>query len=154
MLGAAVFISVLGVNYFLSRYLLEDYIGDLARTTASSTVRKLETVFSSVATSADALASVVSTTGISEKQIREAIRAFMKTSNTIFGMTVALEPHVLQQNIGRFSPYYYRKDGGLASPIWPPQTTTTRNGTGTRNPKPLTSRCGANPTSTPVAVAY
>ena len=114
LLGAAVFISVLGVNYFLSRYLLEDYIGDLARTTASSTVRKLETVFSSVATSADALASVVSTTGISEKQIREAIRAFMKTSNTIFGMTVALEPHVLQQNIGRFSPYYYRKDGGLA----------------------------------------
>ena len=51
ILGAVIFITVLGANYILSRSLLEEYVGELARTTAASTVKEIETVFSSVATS-------------------------------------------------------------------------------------------------------
>ena len=36
ILGTAVFIAVLGTNYLLSRNLLEEYIGYLARSTATS----------------------------------------------------------------------------------------------------------------------
>ena len=109
LFGTLVFVTVLGANYFLSRNLLEEYIGELARATASSTVREIETVFTTVATNADSLASVVTKADINEPQIHDAIKAFLKTNADIFGMTVALEPHVLHENIGEFSPYYYRE---------------------------------------------
>jgi sigma-B regulation protein RsbU (phosphoserine phosphatase) len=107
-LGTMIFIAVLGTNYFLSRHLLEEYVGELARTAAASTVKEIETVFSSVATSADSLAAVVTKADISERQIQDSIRAFLKINPDIYGMTVALEPNVLHQDIGEFSPYYYR----------------------------------------------
>ena len=113
ILGTVVFITVLGANYFLSRNLLEEYIGHLARSTASSTVNEIETVFSSVATSADSLATIVAKADISEEQIKGSIRAFIKINRDIYGMTVALEPHVLHQGIGEFSPYYFREEDKL-----------------------------------------
>jgi len=113
ILGTVVFVSVLSVNYFLSRNLLEEYVGELARTTASSTVKEIETVFSSVATSADSLAAIVTRTDISKQQIQDSIRAFLKINPDIYGMTVALEPGVLHAGIGEFSPYYYRKGNAL-----------------------------------------
>lgn len=112
-LGAVIFISVLSANYFLSRFLLEDYVADLARTTTSSTVRKIETVFQTVSTNADSLASVISKSDTSEKQIHQTIRAFLDTNSHIFGMTVALEPQTMIESLGNFSPYYYRKDGDI-----------------------------------------
>ncbi|MBT8128791.1 MAG: SpoIIE family protein phosphatase, partial [Gammaproteobacteria bacterium] len=108
ILGTVVFITVLGVNYILSRNLLDEYAGELARTTAASTVIEIETVFNSVATSADSLAAVVSRADISEQQIQESIRAFLKINPDIFGMTVALEPNLLHKDIGEFAPYFYR----------------------------------------------
>ena len=112
-LGAVIFISVLSANYFLSRFLLEDYVADLARTTTSSTVRKIETVFHTVSTNADSLASVISKSDASEKQIHQTIKAFLDTNSHIFGMTVALEPQTMIESLGNFSPYYYRKDGDI-----------------------------------------
>ena len=108
ILGAVIFITVLGANYILSRSLLEEYVGELARTTAASTVKEIETVFSSVATSADSLAAVVTRSDISEQQIQDSIRAFLKINPDIFGMTVALEPNLLHEDIGEFAPYFYR----------------------------------------------
>jgi sigma-B regulation protein RsbU (phosphoserine phosphatase) len=113
IIGTFVFVTVLGANYFLSRNLLEEYIGHLARASAASTVNKIETVFSSVATSADSLATIVTRADISEEQIKDSIRALMKINRDIYGMTVALEPHVLHKDIGEFSPYYYRDDKQL-----------------------------------------
>ncbi len=113
LLGTIVFVAVLGTNYFLSRNLLEDYVGELARSTASSTVKEIETIFSTVATNADSLASVVTKMDISEEQIHSSIKAFLKTNPSIYGMSVALEPHVLHENIGEFSPYYFKGDTGF-----------------------------------------
>ncbi len=113
-LGTLIFIAVLSTNYFLSRFLLEDYVSDLAKTKTSSTVRKIETTFNTVSSNADSLASVISTSDITEKQIHQTINAFLKTNTDIFGMTVALEPHTLIDSIGDFSPYYYRKGGSIA----------------------------------------
>jgi sigma-B regulation protein RsbU (phosphoserine phosphatase) len=113
ILGAVVFITVLGANYLLSRNLMEEYVGDLARTAAASTVKEIETVFSSVATSADSLAAIVSRADISEQPIQDSIRAFLKINPDIYGMTVALEPNILQADIGEFAPYYYRNDDEL-----------------------------------------
>jgi len=113
-LGTLIFIAVLSTNYFLSRFLLEDYVSDLAKTKTSSTVRKIETTFNTVSSNADSLASVISTSDITEKQIHQTINAFLKTNTDIFGMTVALEPHTLIDSIGDFSPYYYRKENGIA----------------------------------------
>ena len=112
-IGTVVFITVLAANYFLSRNLLEEYIGYLARSTAASTVNEIETVFSSVATSADSLATIVTKADISEEQIKGSIRALMKINRDIYGMTVALEPRVLHKDIGEFSPYYFRDDDAL-----------------------------------------
>lgn len=109
-----IFIVVLGVNYYLSRLLLDDYVSALAKNTASSTVKKIETIFHGVASNADALASVVSTTKVSEKQIHQIIKAFLDTNEAIFGMTIALEPHRLIKTLGDFSPYYFRVDDNLA----------------------------------------
>ena len=114
VLGALVFISVLTANYWLSRDLLENYVGELARTAAASTVNRIEAVFSSVATSADALAAIVVKADISEEQIQDSIRAFMKINPDLYGMTVALEPEVLHPNIGEFSPYYFRQGNDLS----------------------------------------
>lgn len=113
LLGTTVFITVLGANYFLSRNLLEEYIGYLARSAASSTANEIEAVFSSAATSADSLATIITRADISEEQIKASIRAFMKINSDIYGMTVALEPNVLHENIGEFSPYYFRDSNGL-----------------------------------------
>ena len=113
-LGALIFIAVLSANYFLSRLLLEDYVNELALSTTSSTVKKIETKLDTVMTSADALASVVSSTDISSKQIHQTINAFLDANGQIFGMTVALEPNILFEKTGDFSPYYYRKDDDVA----------------------------------------
>ena len=112
-LGAFVLITILGVNYLLSRVLLNYYVENLTRATASSTVRKIETIFNTVSTSADALASIISTSDISDKQIHQTIKAFINSNTSIFGMTVALEPHTLKKFIGNYSPYYYRKENKL-----------------------------------------
>ena len=114
ILGAIVFIAVLSANYLLSRNLLEEYVGELARTAASSTVKEIEAVFSSVATSANSLSAIVTRADISEQQIQDSIRAFLKINPDIYGMTVALEPGVLHADIGEFSPYYFR-DGNTLS---------------------------------------
>jgi sigma-B regulation protein RsbU (phosphoserine phosphatase) len=114
LLGTLIFIGVLGANYVLSRNLLEQYVGELARTTAASTVNEIESVFSSVATSADSLAAIVVKADISEQQIQDAIRAFLKINPDIYGMAVALEPNVLQTDIGQFAPYYFRNDSSLS----------------------------------------
>ncbi|MBE9561051.1 MAG: SpoIIE family protein phosphatase [Proteobacteria bacterium] len=113
-LGALILVSVLAANYFLSRHLLDYYVENLTKTTASSTVRKIETIFKAVATSADSLSSIVSTSDITEKQIHQTIKAFINTNTSIFGMTVALEPHTLITPLGDFSPYYYRDGNKLA----------------------------------------
>ncbi len=113
ILGTAVFMTVLAANYFLSRNLLEEYIGHLARSTATSTVKEVEAVFRSVATSADALAAIVTKADISKEQIKDSIRAMLKINPNIYGMTVALEPYTLHQDIGEFSPYYFRDSGRL-----------------------------------------
>ena len=113
VLGTLVFMTVLGANYLLARGLLEEYVGELARTAAASTVNEIETVFSSVATSADSLAAIITKADISEAQIEDSIRAMLKINRNIYGMTVALEPYVLHKDIGEFSPYYFRDDGSL-----------------------------------------
>jgi sigma-B regulation protein RsbU (phosphoserine phosphatase) len=112
--GALLFVSVLATNYFLSRDLLKSYVGELARTTAASTVYELATVLNSVSENADALASLVSKVELDAPRIRASIRAMLANDEYIFGMAVALEPHLLYTGIGRFSPYYYRKDGAFA----------------------------------------
>ena len=113
-LGALILITVLSTNYFLSRLLLDDYVENLTRATASSTVHKIETIFNAVATSADSLSSIVSTSDITNKQIHQTIKAFINTNSSIFGMTVALEPHTLMESLGDYSPYYYRNESKLA----------------------------------------
>ncbi len=112
-LGTAVFLSVLAVNYWLSRSLLEDYVGELARTAAASTVSEIEAVFSTAATSADSLAAIVTKADIGEEQVQSTIRALLKINTDIYGMTVALEPHGLHPEISEFSPYYFRRGNVL-----------------------------------------
>ena len=109
-LSAVVFISVLSSNYILSRQLLEEYVSTLAKTTAAATASKLESVFDNVASNADSLAAVVASSQLDEQQIQQTLKSFLDSSPSIFGMTVALEPHTLIPALGDFSPYYYRAD--------------------------------------------
>lgn len=108
-----IFIVVLTSNYFLSRLLLEDYVADLAKTTSTSTVVKIEKLFNTVEANADSLAAVVSTPEITKKQIHQIIKAFLKTNADIFGMTVALEPNTLLHSMSNFAPYYYKKENKI-----------------------------------------
>lgn len=112
-LGTIIFITVLSTNYFLSRLLLQEYASELAKTTASSTVQKIEAVFHIIASDTDSLASVISTSEITEKQIHQTLKAFLNSNKDIFGMTVALEPNTLIISASDFSPYYYRKAGKI-----------------------------------------
>jgi sigma-B regulation protein RsbU (phosphoserine phosphatase) len=113
-LGAIIFIAVLSTNHNLSRLLLDEYVEDIAKTAASSTVRKIETLFNTVSSNADSLASVISKSDVTEKQIHQTIKAFLKTNSDIFGMAVALEPDTLIDSLGDYSPYYYRKENSIA----------------------------------------
>ena len=112
-LGALIFIAVLATNYFLSRFLLEDYVADLAKTTNSSTVAKIETIFNTVEANTDSLAAVISTSDVTKNQVQQMIKAFLKTNADIFGMTVALEPNTLIDSADDFSPYYYKKENKI-----------------------------------------
>lgn len=113
-LSAAILIAVLSANYFLSRLLIEEYVRDLAKAKASSTVGKIETIFNAASTNADSLAAVISANDYTEEQIHQTIKAFLKTDIDIFGMAVALEPHSLIETAADFSPYYYRKGDAFA----------------------------------------
>ncbi len=113
-LGTLIFIAVLAANYYKSLSLLEDDVEDLTKEKAISTVREIEAVFSAAATSADTLSSIVSTSDTTAAQIHKTIKAFINTNQSIFGMTVALEPLSLLKNQGDYSPYYYGKKNELA----------------------------------------
>jgi sigma-B regulation protein RsbU (phosphoserine phosphatase) len=113
LLGALVFISVLSVNYYHSHRLIDSYVEKLARSDAASTVRKIESTINTVATNADSLASVIANTRIDDDQIHQAIKSFLTINPAIFGMTVALEPNILNFNHDGFSPYYFRKNSSL-----------------------------------------
>ncbi len=106
--------AVLSANYFLSRHLLEDYVERLAKKTAVSTVQKVDRVLHSVSSNADSLAAAVSAPDITEKHIREMIKAFVQNNSEVFGMAVALEPDVLLKSPGDFAPYFYKKDNDIA----------------------------------------
>ncbi len=113
-LGALILIAILSANYFLSRLLLDYYVEDLTTATATSTVRKIETIFNSVAISASTLASTVTTTRATDNQTHQMLKAFIQANNSIFGMTVALQPHTLHKSLAAYSPYYYRDNKTLA----------------------------------------
>jgi len=108
-LAALVLMSVLGLNYLLSRFLLEEYVDSLSRATASSTVRKIETIFNTVSISADSLSSLVSSVDINDQQIQQTIKTFINTNNAIFGMAVALEPNKILESRTNYSSYFYRE---------------------------------------------
>jgi sigma-B regulation protein RsbU (phosphoserine phosphatase) len=112
-LGALIFIAVLGANYYLSLVLLEDNVEDLTREKALSTVRKIETIFSSAAISADSLSTIVSTSGSSDQQIQQTIKAVINANPSIYGMTVALEPGTPINPYHEYSPYYYGEKNKL-----------------------------------------
>ncbi len=113
-LGTLVFIAVLSTNYFLSRHLLENYVEQLAKKTALTTVQRVNTVLHSVSTSADSLAAVVTTPDISKKHIKQMTKAFVEHNTEIFGMAVALENDVITDSPGDFAPYFYRQDHDIA----------------------------------------
>ena len=112
-LGTLIFIAVLITNYFLSRALLDDYVEKLARAATSSTVDQIESVFIRAEANADSLASVTAMSGITENEIHQTIKALLPINSKTFGMTVALEPHLLIDTLGDFSPYYYKKGDEL-----------------------------------------
>lgn len=109
-LSAIIFLAVLSSNYIMSRQLLENYVGQLAKKTAASTALKLESTFQNVASNVNAIASVITTANTSEHHIKQTINAFLSSSPKIFGMAVALEPNILIPSLSNFSPYYYRQD--------------------------------------------
>ena len=113
-LGTLIFIAVLGTNYYLSLRLLEDDVEDITKEKALSTVREIETVFSAAAISANSLSSIISTSGTSDLQIHQTIKSVINTNTSIYGMTVALEPHTLINSLGDYSPYYYGEKNRLA----------------------------------------
>lgn len=112
-LGAIIFIAVLSANYILSRFLLADYVSELAKTKASSTVYEIANKLQTVVTSAESLSAIISNSDLTEKQIHQTIQAFLSTDTGVFGMTVALEPGILNKSLENFSPYYYRKDNTI-----------------------------------------
>lgn len=107
-LGALILITVLSMNYYLSRVLLDNYIERLTSTTASASVRKIETIFNSATISAQSLAATVSATQVTNQQIQQMIAAFIDANPVIFGMAVALEPDTLKKSQAAYAPYYYR----------------------------------------------
>ena len=113
-LGTLIFIAVLGTNYYLSLRLLEDGVEDITKEKALSTVREIETVFSAAAISANSLSSIISTSGTSDLQIHQTIKSVINANTSIYGMTVALEPHTLINSLGDYSPYYYGEKNRLA----------------------------------------
>ena len=112
-LGALIFLVVLITNYFLSRSLLDSYVEKLASAATSSTVEQIESVFNRAETNANSLASVVAIAGTTEAEIHKAIQALLPINARTFGMTVALEPNTLIDDLGDFSPYYYKQGDEL-----------------------------------------
>jgi sigma-B regulation protein RsbU (phosphoserine phosphatase) len=113
LLGAIVFISILGANYYHSHNLIDSYIEKLARSNAASTVREIESTINVAASNADALSSIIANTDINDKQVHQAIKSFLGENPDIFGMAVALEPGVSGISSGEFSPYYFRSGDAL-----------------------------------------
>ena len=108
LLGVLIFSVVLSSNYYLTRNLLKDYIQELASQAVSSSQHEIETIFNTVATGAESLAMLAANEDLTERQIHRSIKNLITTHPNIYGMTVALEPHVLRQELAEFSPYYYR----------------------------------------------
>ena len=113
-LGSLVFLSVLSVNYYLSRQLLEDYVKQLAISTINTAVTHIESVLQSVSSSADALALQVEANGFDKQRTLSSIQTSVLANADVYGMTVALEPGVIEpgvidEPVTGFAPYYYRK---------------------------------------------
>lgn len=117
-LGSLVFISVLGVNYYSSRQVLEDYVKDLAIATIQTAVNDTGSVLDSVANSAETLSSLVQSSlvqsgdikpgDIDKQGVLTTIQAVVRANPDVYGMTVALEPGVIDGTKTGFAPYYYR----------------------------------------------
>jgi len=112
-LGSLVFLSVLSVNYYLSRQLLEEYVRDLAISTINTAVSNIEAVLLSVSDSADTLALQVKANGFQEQNTLNSIQTSILANPDVYGMTVALEPGIIDGAVAGFAPYYYRKDDEL-----------------------------------------
>jgi sigma-B regulation protein RsbU (phosphoserine phosphatase) len=112
-LGSLVFISVLSVNYYLSRQLLEEYVRDLAISTINTAVSNIESVLLSVSDSADTLALQVKLNDFQEENTLNSIQTSILANPDVYGMTVALEPGIVDGAVAGFAPYYYRKNDKL-----------------------------------------
>jgi len=108
-----IFVVVLATNYFLSRYLLEDYVERLANKTVDSTVQNVDTVLHSISSNTDSLAAQLSEPDITRKHIQQMIKVLVLNNRDIFGMTVALEPRTLNRDDNPFASYYFRNGNAI-----------------------------------------
>jgi sigma-B regulation protein RsbU (phosphoserine phosphatase) len=112
LLGVLIFAVVLGSNHHWTQEKLREDIKAITLNKVLSSKHEIQTIFNTVATGARSLAMLAANADLADHQIHKIIRDLIATHPNIYGMTVALEPHVLHQDLGEFSPYYYRNGSG------------------------------------------
>lgn len=112
LLGVVIFAVVLGSNHYWTLEKLRENTKAITLNKVLSSKHEIQTIFSTVATGARSLAMLAANADLTQRQIHVSIRELIATHPNIYGMTVALEPHILRQDIGEFSPYYYRNGSG------------------------------------------
>jgi sigma-B regulation protein RsbU (phosphoserine phosphatase) len=109
-----IFLSVFGYNYVFSKKLIEKHVEESARNLVMATVNNIEISLRSLQKVPQNAVCFVQDRDLEPKEITRLLHELLKANPDIYGSTIAIEPHVYKKNMGRFAPYLYRLEEGLA----------------------------------------
>ena len=105
-----IFAAVFGYNYGVSRGILITKIEDVARNLTAAAVSKIESTLLPIEKVPEHLAYIVEKSSYTKDGLKDLLSSIVERNPDIYGSTIALEPHVLDQTTTVFAPYFYRKD--------------------------------------------
>lgn len=112
LLGATViFGTAVAASYFNTKSLLLKNINSEVTLHAKTIANRVAASSHSAEISAQSSEKLIlGTTALTEDQLDEAIKALTLANPSVYGMTVAYEPHAFATDIEAFSPYWFKPD--------------------------------------------
>ncbi|HNQ50349.1 MAG TPA: cache domain-containing protein, partial [Candidatus Omnitrophota bacterium] len=108
-----IFLSIIGLNFHLSRRIILSDIRQNAENIALRAVNKINGALSEIEEIPQNLALAIESGSLNKQEIDDLLRLAVANNDEIYGMGIAFEPYAFDPGLLYFAPYYAKEKKGL-----------------------------------------
>ncbi|MDD4940972.1 MAG: SpoIIE family protein phosphatase [Candidatus Omnitrophica bacterium] len=108
-----IFLSIIGLNFHLSRRIILSDIQQNAENIALRAVNKINGALSEIEEIPQNLALAIESGSLNKQEIDDLLRLAVANNDEIYGMGIAFEPYAFDPGLLYFAPYYAKEKKGL-----------------------------------------